>query len=46
MESEQGWNIELKDMNKKVFYRYENPHFSISTNQPLEFVKINRSKPN
>ena len=36
MESEQGWSIELERIRygKKVFYRYEDPSFSIN-NQPL-----------
>lgn len=36
MESEQGWSIELEKTKdgRKVFYRYENPNFSIS-NKPL-----------
>lgn len=36
MESEQGWSIELEKTKegRKVFYRYEDPNFSIS-NKPL-----------
>jgi predicted DNA-binding transcriptional regulator YafY len=43
MESEQGWNIELiKDKEgRRVFYRYENPSFSIS-NQPLNETEANQ----
>jgi predicted DNA-binding transcriptional regulator YafY len=43
MESEQGWNIELrKDKDgRRVFYKYENPNFSIS-NQPLNETEANQ----
>jgi len=43
MESEQGWNIELKKMKdgRTVFYKYENSNFSIS-NQPLNETEANQ----
>jgi len=43
MESEQGWNIELakKKEGRRVFYKYENPKFSIS-NQPLNETEANQ----
>ncbi|WP_367755837.1 WYL domain-containing protein [Flavobacterium sp. WC2421] len=43
MESEQGWNVELtKDKEgRRVFYRYQNPSFSIS-NQPLNETEANQ----
>jgi predicted DNA-binding transcriptional regulator YafY len=43
MESEQGWNIELKKVKEGriVFYKYENSNFSIS-NQPLNETEANQ----
>lgn len=43
MESEQGWNIELKKVKdgRIVFYKYENSNFSIS-NQPLNETEANQ----
>lgn len=43
MESEQGWNIELKKLKegRTVFYKYENSNFSIS-NQPLNETEANQ----
>jgi predicted DNA-binding transcriptional regulator YafY len=43
MESEQGWNIELKKVKdgRTVFYKYENSNFSIS-NQPLNETEANQ----
>jgi predicted DNA-binding transcriptional regulator YafY len=43
MESEQGWNIELRKEKegRRVFYKYENPNFSIS-NQPLNETEANQ----
>lgn len=43
MESEQGWNIELKKQKdgRRVFYKYENLKFSIS-NQPLNETEANQ----
>lgn len=43
MESEQGWNIEIKKVKegRTVFYKYENPNFSIS-NQPLNETEANQ----
>jgi predicted DNA-binding transcriptional regulator YafY len=43
MESEQGWNIELKKIKdgRIVFYKYENSNFSIS-NQPLNETEANQ----
>jgi predicted DNA-binding transcriptional regulator YafY len=43
MESEQGWNVELKKEKegRKVFYKYENSKFSIS-NQPLNETEANQ----
>lgn len=43
MESEQGWNIELKKEKdgRRVFYKYEDSKFSIS-NQPLNEIEANQ----
>ena len=43
MESEQGWNIELRKVKdgRIVFYKYENSNFSIS-NQPLNETEANQ----
>lgn len=43
MESEQGWNVELKKEKegRRVFYKYENSKFSIS-NQPLNETEANQ----
>lgn len=43
MESEQGWNIELKKVKdgRRVFYQYEDSKFSIS-NQPLNETEANQ----
>lgn len=43
MESEQGWNIELKKVKdgRRVFYKYEDSKFSIS-NQPLNETEANQ----
>lgn len=43
MESEQGWSIELKKVKdgRRVFYKYEDPKFSIS-NQPLNETEANQ----
>ncbi|WP_395043560.1 helix-turn-helix transcriptional regulator [Flavobacterium sp.] len=43
MESEQGWNIELKKIKdgRTVFYKYEDSNFSIS-NQPLNETEANQ----
>ena len=43
MESEQGWNIELKKVKngRTVFYKYEKSNFSIS-NQPLNETEANQ----
>ncbi|MDP3312328.1 YafY family protein [Lutibacter sp.] len=43
MESEQGWNIDLakNKEGRRVFYKYENPKFSIS-NQPLNETEANQ----
>lgn len=43
MESEQGWNIELRKVKdgRTVFYKYENSNFSIS-NQPLNETEANQ----
>ena len=45
MESEQGWAIELekKKDGRKVFYRYEDPNFSIS-NKPINETEANQLK--
>lgn len=45
MESAQGWAIELKKTKegRKVFYRYEDPNFSIS-NQPINETEANQLK--
>ncbi|MBC7525366.1 MAG: WYL domain-containing protein [Flavobacterium sp.] len=45
MESEQGWNIELKKVKdgRTVFYKYEDSNFSIS-NQPLNETEANQLK--
>jgi predicted DNA-binding transcriptional regulator YafY len=45
MESEQGWNIALEKIKdgRKVYYRYEDPNFSIS-NQPLNETEANQLK--
>lgn len=43
MESEQGWNVELKKLKdgRKVYYKYEDSNFSIS-NQPLNETEANQ----
>lgn len=43
MESEQGWNIELKKEKdgRRVFYKYEDSNFCIS-NQPLNEIEANQ----
>ncbi len=43
MESQQGWNIELKKVKdgRRVFYQYEDAKFSIS-NQPLNETEANQ----
>ena len=45
MESEQGWAIELEKTKdgRKVFYRYEDPNFSIS-NKPINETEANQLK--
>lgn len=45
MESEQGWNIEIKKAKegRRVFYKYEDSKFSIS-NQPLNETEANQLK--
>ena len=45
MESEQGWAIELEKAKdgRKVFYRYEDPNFSIS-NKPINETEANQLK--
>lgn len=45
MESSEGWSIDLKrhKEGKKVFYRYQDPSFSIN-NMPLNEVEINQLK--
>lgn len=45
MESSEGWSIDLAKHrdNKKVYYRYEDPSFSIN-NMPLNEVEINQLK--
>ena len=43
MESPQGWNVELRKgtENKKAFYRYEDPNFSIN-NSPLTELQVSQ----
>lgn len=43
MESSEGWNIELRRLRdgKRVYYRYEDPSYSIN-NMPLNEVEVNQ----